>query len=645
MTSATQGPIPIIRSGETTNSNAMHDGTPMARTNTSGSYLGLSAGLSGSASFREAMAVSFGKDVADLLEYSIGRFSSSTDSDATVAGPSSVRLESTFCRNFTCCGKELDDLHDLLQHYEECHVRFEDDDTESMVTDEDMDDASMTTEASASSQHPTAAAPLAGTTDVGMSNSSVDEEMPSARSRPLISSTINNTPMVSTTNENLEYPSAFDTAVMCSPSGRGKKRTHGQQAGGSSSNPLFRALLENGGRHPLSMSGTYSSPFSSPGTSRAGTPSIDSENEAFLGSTTQPTIFSNLNIRGNAADDQLPSCAPPNLFFPSANVASLQRPVKRERFGPITTPSTPSTPTTANFSGSSTSAADNSTSEHRPYKCPAPGCDKAYKQMNGLKYHRLHGHCNQNLRNVNSGNATSSPNTVTTASSTQGSTAQKPSTPNILGAGVTSASASSNDTSIGTPGPVLGSGDATAKSDFKPDSPQSDVIMTGISTPAQGLFSSLNYGTPLGSPTAPNKQEPVSVSPAKNLNNAQPDKMYVCQVGNCDKRYKNLNGLRYHYLHSGSHGLLGLQLLHANGGGASAKADSVSGRPPVSTDTLSREQIVQAAAAAQALLSQQGANCNKGPNGNTNPNLTAAAFLSSVTNNNAAIAMANAEPL
>ena len=79
----------------------------------------------------------------------------------------------------------------------------------------------------------------------------------------------------------------------------------------------------------------------------------------------------------------------------------------------------------------------------------------------------------------------------------------------------------------------------------------------------------------------------------------------MCQVGNCDKRYKNLNGLRYHYLHSGSHGLLGLQLLHANGGGASAKADGVSGRPPVSTDTLSREQIVQAAAAAQALLNQQ----------------------------------------
>jgi len=32
----------------------------------------------------------------------------------------------------------------------------------------------------------------------------------------------------------------------------------------------------------------------------------------------------------------------------------------------------------------------------KPFKCPVPGCDKAYKQQNGLKYHRLHGHCNAN---------------------------------------------------------------------------------------------------------------------------------------------------------------------------------------------------------------------------------------------------------
>lgn len=34
----------------------------------------------------------------------------------------------------------------------------------------------------------------------------------------------------------------------------------------------------------------------------------------------------------------------------------------------------------------------------KPYKCPVPGCDKSYKQQNGLKYHRLHGNCNNRLR-------------------------------------------------------------------------------------------------------------------------------------------------------------------------------------------------------------------------------------------------------
>ncbi|ANZ75707.1 BA75_03144T0 [Komagataella pastoris] len=36
-------------------------------------------------------------------------------------------------------------------------------------------------------------------------------------------------------------------------------------------------------------------------------------------------------------------------------------------------------------------------SEHRPFKCPVVGCDKTYKNQNGLKYHRLHGHQNQKL--------------------------------------------------------------------------------------------------------------------------------------------------------------------------------------------------------------------------------------------------------
>ncbi|KAI8054051.1 hypothetical protein BDF22DRAFT_682736 [Syncephalis plumigaleata] len=35
-----------------------------------------------------------------------------------------------------------------------------------------------------------------------------------------------------------------------------------------------------------------------------------------------------------------------------------------------------------------------SSSVERPYRCAVPGCEKSYKNANGLKYHNLHGHCN-----------------------------------------------------------------------------------------------------------------------------------------------------------------------------------------------------------------------------------------------------------
>ncbi|KAH8827251.1 hypothetical protein DL96DRAFT_1710388 [Flagelloscypha sp. PMI_526] len=39
---------------------------------------------------------------------------------------------------------------------------------------------------------------------------------------------------------------------------------------------------------------------------------------------------------------------------------------------------------------------------------------------------------------------------------------------------------------------------------------------------------------------------------------------FACGVGDCGRRYKNMNGLRYHYQHSGEHGAIGLAML-ANG--------------------------------------------------------------------------------
>ncbi|KAI9350684.1 hypothetical protein BDR26DRAFT_851331 [Obelidium mucronatum] len=48
-------------------------------------------------------------------------------------------LEDKFCKDFTCCGIPLDSMHDLLQHYEEYHVRVESDYGDDIEYDDDDD--------------------------------------------------------------------------------------------------------------------------------------------------------------------------------------------------------------------------------------------------------------------------------------------------------------------------------------------------------------------------------------------------------------------------------------------------------------------------------------------------------------------------
>ncbi|KAF9277927.1 Transcriptional regulator of ribosomal biogenesis proteins [Mortierella alpina] len=51
----------------------------------------------------------------------------------------------------------------------------------------------------------------------------------------------------------------------------------------------------------------------------------------------------------------------------------------------------------------------NASGENKPYRCAVPGCDKAYKNPNGLKYHNLHGHSSSSVTSsscAGSGDAT-----------------------------------------------------------------------------------------------------------------------------------------------------------------------------------------------------------------------------------------------
>lgn len=489
-----------------------------------------------------------------IMDYSISRFSSShasTDSDMTALPSTSyprTKLETTFCRNFKCCGQGLENLHDLLQHYEERHVKFEDDDMPPMVNDDDNSASS----SSASSSQP----PSPKTANAAKSNSA---------------------------NDTFEESSAFDTAIMrSSPTKGGKKRSFGQFSNGNN-NPhvhqsLRRALIDGGvGRGSSKGSSIYSanSPFSTPGSSLPGTPTLDSDGDtAFFGNGNNVPAFSSLSIRGACEDHDLPSCAPPNLFFPTttnnattpATSSATAPPTKRERISSVNT--AVSTSTLENSLASPGALGD------RPYKCLSPGCDKAYKQMNGLKYHRLHGQCNQN--NL-------PPQQQLSA---------------VVNDKTASASTSADNASASTSSSVQPATHTT---------PTPETMSAKASTANTATAATVEHSELAGTPSPPcsTPGSPRSSSESISSEASKFERVYICQVGACGKRYKNLNGLRYHYLHSGSHGLLGMQLLASNGGGASARADASTGRPAISTNDLSSAAL---AAAAQAAAAQQQAN-------------------------------------
>jgi transcription factor SFP1 len=77
---------------------------------------------------------------------------------------------------------------------------------------------------------------------------------------------------------------------------------------------------------------------------------------------------------------------------------------------------------------------------------------------------------------------------------------------------------------------------------------------------------------------------------------------FACGVADCQRRYKNMNGLRYHYQHSGDHGAIGLALLasgqheclqNAHGKSAHSSRHSTPGRNTVTSAPSQAQQQQQ----------------------------------------------------
>lgn len=170
--------------------------------------------------------------------------------------------------------------------------------------------------------------------------------------------------------------------------------------------------------------------------------------------------------------------------------------------------STPASSGSGNHRHSSPSTTPLPSQPSPPFCCPRPNCNRSYRQATGLKYHLIHGNCappNEEVDNI-------------TERLTQ-----------LL----SESSNTSSNTGVGG----LNTSQGSLPKD--PNSTTSAPLPTDLSRFSEARSSEAD------------REAEMRLRP------------FACGVGDCTRRYKNMNGLRYHYQHSGEHGAEGIALLES----------------------------------------------------------------------------------
>ncbi|KAJ7629443.1 hypothetical protein DFH06DRAFT_720445 [Mycena polygramma] len=298
------------------------------------------------------------------------------------------------CRNYTCCGTHLADLHALLEHFEEVHIVVKDRNQPPSIqipfnpqmnppdpeplqqsqqqpqpqysTPFDTDDMDLGLDYDHPSPPPSTA-PTSAVTSRAPSPS----PSPSGSQRPALNISLNGVgfpfregmhtplsaarapaPFSAYARFNAEYNSPSPAAV--TP----------QDVADYSPDPtaIAPALVFATGEELQGESGP------SPSTSVAPTP---------IASTSTSAAPPSITIKPPKKR------SPP----PPTSVSSVSAPPSR---GATPGASLPTPPASAGASPSPATIL----LPHKPFRCPKPNCSKSYKQANGLKYHMTHGSCN-----------------------------------------------------------------------------------------------------------------------------------------------------------------------------------------------------------------------------------------------------------
>ncbi|KAF9103506.1 hypothetical protein BGX27_010549 [Mortierella sp. AM989] len=345
-------------------------------------------------------------------------------------------FETAFCRDFYCCGLRLLDLHDLLQHYEECHVRFEDDENLGLAENEsDFFDEDGWSDSDSSPTSPSSASPSGSDFD-GLDGSPASEMSAAVADmypalqpyypQPLgqrANLSLPQHPIIHSTHPLYRHPSSNGSSndvkarnpttqaldvFAASFTGPTKRKAavsladiyseNDNDASGVSSSAFSDMVVHakiNGSHSGLDFQTPLAKRLAMESNQRSIYSEIHPSHPLERNSSgARPFSFSNGQNNGPQGTHQETSQHP--SIYPA--IVGRHGPI-----GPLSKQTSSSYVTSAvdimrqrdevyslmeDLTRTGTTSAGD-----KPYRCTVLGCDKAYKNPNGLKYHNLHGHC------------------------------------------------------------------------------------------------------------------------------------------------------------------------------------------------------------------------------------------------------------
>ncbi|KAG0347210.1 hypothetical protein BG004_008188 [Podila humilis] len=291
-------------------------------------------------------------------------------------------LEANYCKNFSCCGLTLGDLHALLQHYEESHVRFENDEDEDDIFGLGFtDDDGWSTHSESAPNSPQ----MNKTLPTSSCSSSAAEAAAAATMAALAAATSpsflskKKTAGVSLSDIYSEESSSIpDDVISAFPNSVLRTTAQAREVAANRKRDLSMFSSSVDGQSPLAKR-VAKVPQSSAALTAASIledlqTKRTSDNSATL--TTQDELLATVTgyLEHAISQGMLPNCG--EVGSPSYLMAAEDLIRKRDEI----------------VSMMESIGKSGAPGSDKPYRCTIDGCDKAYKNPNGLKYHNQHGH-------------------------------------------------------------------------------------------------------------------------------------------------------------------------------------------------------------------------------------------------------------